>query len=178
MNTALRLPVAGLIAALTSCASPNQVTASPEEAPPVPQTNLAPSESADGPFRVGRWAKSGGGMQLMIVSLKRGAVADEAAVRPGDPAVVVTLKITNRSRTRFPLEELAVTSKLGEEGREAEEVFQGSYGQSLSGSLPPGRSSTSKYMFAAENRAELGRVAVYVSLGYEYKTVPFEGSIG
>lgn len=178
MNTALRLTVAGLIAALTGCASPDQVTVSPAEPPPAaPQTNLSPSKRADGVFPVGRWAKTDDGMQLMVVSLKRGAVADEAAVHAGDPAVVVTLKITNKSTARFPLEELAVTSKLGVDSREAEEVYQGPYGQTLTGSLPPGRSSTSRYMFAAEDADELDDVTVNVSLGHEYAVVPFEGSV-
>lgn len=128
--------------------------------------------------KVGQTATADDGVEFSVTRLQRGRVSDTAAGgRPGDPAVIVTVRVKNGSKARMDLSEIDVIARLGKDGREAEQVYQGDFAGSPSGTLPPGRTSTSRYMFAGKTSGELRTVSVELSPGWEYDSATFEGSV-
>jgi hypothetical protein len=142
----------------------------PSEAP-------SPSSTADDVTTVGSWGTAEDGVKIRVSKLGRGRVSDIASGgHPGDSGVVVTVQIENGGSHRLDLSQLRVEARLGVDGREADEVFQDGFGGTPDGSLAVGRTSTSRYMFAADSAAELKHVAIDVAPGYDYTPITYEGS--
>lgn len=169
-----------LVALLTVAGCTTGVTANP---PVVDETTLdaeASEETAEPEAsnitKVGESATAEDGVWFSVTRLQRSRVSDIASGgRPGNPAVIVTVKIRNGSKERLDLSQIDVAVRLGKDGREAEEVFQDDFSGTPTGSLAPGRTSTSKYMFAGKTAAELRTVSVELAPGWDYDSATFEG---
>src|SRR5581483_10304681 len=137
----------------------------------------SPSATADDVATVGNWTTFEDGVKIRVSKLKRGRVSDiSAGGHPGDPAVIVTVQVTNGGGHRLDLSDMRIEARLGSDGREADEVYQDNYGGTPDGSLAIGRTSTSSYMFAADSAAELKHVAIDVAPGGDYNPMTYEGS--
>lgn len=178
----MRKTLAGLAIAslaLTGCSAqiPSQASSEPgSNGQAEPESDSTGEDS--GVAKIGQWATADDGVKFRVSKITKGRVSDIAAGgRPGNPAVIATVQITNGSKQRVDLTALNISARLGTEGREAEQVFQEGFDGTPSGSLAPGRTSTSKYMFDAKSSAELKHVAIEVAPGYEYQTFTFEGGL-
>lgn len=126
--------------------------------------------------KVGEWATAEDGVEFTVLSLARSRVSDVAAGgRVGHPAVVVTVQIKNGSKDRLDLSQIDLSVRLGPDGRESEQVYQGDFAGTPDGTLAPKRKSTSRYLFDAKNVAELRTVSVELSPGWDYNSITFEG---
>ena len=165
--------------ALTGCAAPQETTAKAGSPPASAAQGGGAPEEGDGVTKVGTWAEAEDGIAFRVSKLKRAKVpALAAGGNPGDPAVVATVQIRNGSKSRFDMTLVDVQARLGEDGAQAEQVFTESYGDGFrSGTLPPGRTATAKFMFAASSAADLKTVAIEVTPGVlDYEPFSFEGS--
>lgn len=178
-----RLTAIAMLIALTACAAPQSNTITRQAPPTIRAQN--PS-SATGTFHqptadnniatIGDWATAKDGIEFRISEIARAKVpAISAGGKPGAPAVVVTIQIKNSSPDRFDLMFVHVVVRLGIDGREAEPVFGGDYHGGPDGSLPPGRTSTHRRMFAAENAEELSAVSIELEPGTGYESATWEG---
>lgn len=171
---------AALLLATGCGAGEKSVNTNPQNATPTQaETGQAtqPEPADDTTSTVGGvYAEASDGVKFRVKELGRGKVGPYAAGgTPGDPAVIVTVQIKNGGTKRLDLTEVSVIVRLGADGREAEQVFDEGFSGTPDGTLSPGRTSTHKYMFAAESAAELQDVQVELSPGWEYPSVTFEG---
>lgn len=183
LKAAVAATTAPLIAAalLATAACGIDATAELPTAQTSTQTSTQPTEPGDtaepGVARVGQWALADDGVRFRVSKLKRTKVGALAAGgHPGDPAVIATVQIDNRSTTRLDLNEVTVLVRLGSDGAEAEAVYQEDIDAGFTGSLPPGRKAQDKYMFAAAAPGDLDNVAVEVTLSYAHDPFTFEGA--
>lgn len=72
---------------------------------------------------------------------------------------------------------VTVTARLGADGIEAEQVFQDGVDGMFDGTIAPGRTATTRFMFAAEKAADLKTVSIEVNAGFEYESFTFEGGL-
>jgi Domain of unknown function (DUF4352) len=70
-----------------------------------------------------------------------------AGTHPGDPAVVLTVKVTNGTKKAFDTSLLGVNTKAGTDGAAADAIFDDSMGGGFSGTIVPGSSATAKFAF-------------------------------
>jgi hypothetical protein len=173
---AASLMLAGCGATAEKVASPPSPSYAAPAAQPAGSAEPSEPEQPD-VAAIGEWAKAEDGVRFRVSKLTRGRVSQYASGgHPGDPAVIVTVQVRNGSDHRLDLSLISVTARLGDDGREAEEVYQDSFMGSPSGSLSRGRTSTSRYMFAANKAGELKKVSLDVSPGFDYDSFTFEGS--
>lgn len=168
---------AALIGSMQTGTGPAPVTTESTES-----ADAAGEEASEPPSpstaKIGQWATADDGVEFRVSKLRRSAVSEIAAGgRPGNRAVAVTVQVKNGGSERLDLSALQVSVRLGKDGREAEEVFQDGYEGTPTGSLAPGRTSTSKYLFDAKSAAELKTVSVDVAPGFEYQSFTFEGGV-
>lgn len=166
-----------LAVALTGCAAPTDVTTKTSTKAGGGKSHSA-AKGDDNTTTVGHWATAADGITLRVWKLKRGRVSDVASGgHVGDPAVIVYVQIRNGSSKRFDLSLVQVEARIGADGQEAEEVFQDEFGEGFSGSLTPGRTVTQKFMFAAKKTADLKKVSIEVTPGFDYEGATFEGGL-
>lgn len=180
MIVAMVALLAGVLLA-GACTVPQETTAE-AGSPPVSAAQgggETGEPEGDGVTRVGTWAKAEDGISFRVSKLTRAKVpALAAGGNPGDPAVVATVQIRNGSKSRFDMTLVEVQARLGADGTQSEQVYADSYGDGFqSGTLPPGRTATAKFMFAASSKADLKKVSIEVTPGVlDYEPFSFEGS--
>ena len=128
--------------------------------------------------KVGAWAAAEDGVEFRVSKLAKGTVSDVAAGgKQGDPAVIVTVQMRNNGKVRFDMSEVSVSVRVGEDGQEAEQIYQEGVDDSFDGTLAPGRTATVRQMYGGKARSDLKVVSVEISPGYEYDSFTFEGGI-
>lgn len=170
--------LAGLV--LAGCAAPTKVStnASPPPASSGTDTGGGGGDERSNVTTVGQWATAEDGIAFRVSKLKRGRVSQYAyGGRPGDPAVVATVQFRNRGTSRFDTTMIDVQARVGVDGVEAEQVFDHRFGDGFTGTLAPGRTATTEFMFAAAKVSDLARVSVEVTPGLEYDSATFEGGV-
>ncbi|MFD0902311.1 hypothetical protein [Actinomadura sediminis] len=164
----------------TACAAPQEVSTEPG----APAAADAGGDSPEAPApesqvtKVGTWATADDGIAFRVSKLKKSTVGALASGgRPGDPAVVATIQFRNGSKRQFDATMVTVTARLGADGVEAEQVFQEGTDGMFDGTISPGRTATTTFMFAAEKTADLKAVSIEVNPGFEYESFQFEGGL-
>lgn len=175
------LITAAAVAALTLAGCAPVESRSEPAAPPGASSTDSPSKGGGGDDRtakVGQWVKSDDGLRWTVVKLSASRVGQYAAGgHPGDPAVIVSVKIVNGGQHRLDLSLVQVTARVGTDGQGTEEVFDGEKYGVPSGTLAPGRTVSARYAFAADKRSDLEHVSIEVSPGLEYESGTFEGVV-
>lgn len=163
----------------TSCAAPKNVSTEPGA--PVAEAEAGgdePAEPESQVTKIGTWANADDGIAFRVSSLKRGKIDEWAAGgTPGNPAAVATIQFRNGSKKQFDTSMITVSARLGADGVEAEQVFQDGFDGMFDGTIAPGRTATTKFMFAAEDTAALKAISIEVSAGFEYESFQFEGGL-
>lgn len=118
------------------------------------------------------------GLRVQVLSAKRFTPSDTAAgAQPGQTGVKVAVRITNGTSATVDLALVQVELQAGNDGVEAEQVYdtEQGIGSGFNGSVAPNRNATASFGFAV-NRADLSKLNVQVTPGFNYQTSIFEGS--
>ncbi|HWU08780.1 MAG TPA: DUF4352 domain-containing protein [Streptomyces sp.] len=94
--------------------------------------------------------------------------ADEFAVghTKGNSAYTVSVVIENKGKEKFDATLVGVDARAGQDGVNAEQIFDGTIGEGFTGTVLPGRKITAKYAFDAP--ADARNLTVEVSPGFEW----------
>ncbi|MDN3293116.1 DUF4352 domain-containing protein [Streptomyces ficellus] len=91
----------------------------------------------------------------------------------GNKAYEVTIVIENAGKERFDTSTVTVSARAGEDGVNAEEIFDGdTYGTGFQGTVMPGKKATVKYAFDAPATAK--NLTVEVTPGFDYNASQWE----
>jgi hypothetical protein len=94
-----------------------------------------------------------------------------AGGRPGDPAIIVTVRLTAGHST-LDASDLSVDANAGPDGAQLDSVYDTSI-DNPSGSLPPGRSGTYKFEFDVQQHSWAKRLIITVTPGFDYDAATF-----
>lgn len=115
------------------------------------------------------------GLKVTLVSLKRGTVPQIAAGgNPGDPAVIVKVKIKNDSDSKIDVSQMSIDVRVGADGDSTQQTFTGD-SSNPEGTLAKGRSYTHEAMFAAKSGFK--KVAVDVAPTWNHTPALFEDEL-
>lgn len=115
------------------------------------------------------------GVKVTLVSLKRGTVPQIAAGgNPGDPAVIVKVKIENDSDRKIDVSQMSIDVRVGADGDSTQQTFTED-SSNAEGTLAKGRSYTHEAMFAAKK--EFKKVAVDVTPTWNHGPALFEDQL-
>jgi hypothetical protein len=159
---------------VTGCGSiPANIT---ETSIPLPMEGDSGSPTQDRePGKVGSTWRFDDGVDVKLVKISRSTIPQiSSGGSPGDPAVVVTVKITNGSRNRLDISLLSIKVRTGTNGDETEQSFAEGF-SNPDGLLAKERSYTYKAMFAADKPFK--KVAVDVTPTWDYSPAQFEGML-
>lgn len=167
------------IGMVTACAAPQDVSTEPGAPVAADAGGDADEAAPDSQVtKVGTWATATDGIAFRVSKLKKATVGQYAAGgKPGGPAVVATIQFRNGSKQQFDTSMIYVTARVGDAGIEADAVFQDGIDGMFDGTIAPGRTATTKFMFAAEKAADLKTVSIEVNPGFEYESFQFEGGL-
>ncbi|MFB4423875.1 DUF4352 domain-containing protein [Streptomyces sp. QL37] len=100
--------------------------------------------------------------------------ADEFAIghTKGNSAWTVSVVIENKGKEKFDAALVSVDARAGEDGVNAEQIFDGKVGEGFSGTVLPGRRITAKYAFDAP--ADAKNLTVEVGPGFEWDASQWE----
>lgn len=118
------------------------------------------------------------GVAIEVTKTKVRKISELAAGgRPGEPMVVFTIKVTNKSDQNLDGDLLSVDATYGKDGENADTVFDSSnIGDTISGTINKGRSKTGAYAFAVPKKGQ-SDVRLEVAPGFDYESVTFSGSV-
>jgi hypothetical protein len=110
----------------------------------------------------------------ITVSAAKPYTPDEYAVghTKGNKAYEITVQIENGSKAKFDTVQIGVTALAGEDGVQAEEIYDDTHGSAFSGTVLPGRKATAKYAFDAP--ADAKNLIVEVSPDITYEATQWE----
>jgi hypothetical protein len=140
---------------------------------PAPTEGLSPKNS--GPIKFGQTFAYEDGLKVSVTNAQRGNVSDDdIAGSPGDPKVIVTVKITNGTRKNFGTNEVQVTLTYGTYGVQGEALY-GYIG--FEGTIAKGGSLTAKFDYAIKGTRNLDYLLVEVTpSSWEHEPAIFEGA--
>ena len=128
-----------------------------------------------GPAKFGQSFTYEDGLKVTVTEVKRGTVnSDDWEGNPGDPKVIVTVKITNGTTHKVRADEAGVQLYYGSQGDVAENLYN--Y-EGFTGTISKGRSRTGKYDFALPNKTALKSITVEVEPSFDHESAIFEGSV-
>ncbi|MEU0133502.1 DUF4352 domain-containing protein [Streptomyces sp. NPDC006296] len=90
----------------------------------------------------------------------------------GNRAYVVSVVIENKSGEKFDTTLVGVDARAGEDGVNAEQIFDDEVGEGFTGTLRPGRKMTAKYAFDAP--ADAANLTVEVAPGIDWDASQWE----
>ncbi len=178
------IPLAAAALALTLAGCVPISSKADPAAPPVSATGGGSSAAAtsggdDRTAKIGESIRAEDGIIWTVTKLAVTHVSQEASGgHPGDPALVVYIRIKNGGEHRLDLTMVQVAVRTGEDGDDTEQVFDIDAGlDGFEGTLAPGRTASTKYAFAANSRNDLRKVSIEVTPGFDYESGTFEGGI-
>lgn len=125
--------------------------------------------------KVGEVWKYDDGVEVQLTKIESANVPEiSAGGHPGDPAVIVTVKVTNNSDGKLDMSQLGIEVRTGADGIETDRVFAGNF-DNADGTLAKGRSYTFRAMYAADKSFK--KVAVDVSPTWEHTAAQFEDEL-
>ncbi|MFI2783329.1 DUF4190 domain-containing protein [Streptomyces sp. ALB3] len=94
--------------------------------------------------------------------------ADEFAIghTKGNSAYTVSVVIENKGKEKFDATLVSVDARAGEDGVNAEQIFDGKVGEGFTGTVLPGKKITAEYAFDAP--ADAGNLTVEVTPGFDW----------
>jgi len=117
------------------------------------------------------------GVEAKITKVEHRKISDNGAGgRPGEPMVVLTFKVTNKSNQNLDGDLFSADVTYGKDGEPAESVFDLGVGEGISGTVGKGRSKSGEYAYAIPTKQQ-GDVLVEVSPGFDYSSGVFAGSV-
>jgi hypothetical protein len=104
----------------------------------------------------------------VTVSAPTAYTADEFAIghTKGNSAYTVSVVIENKGKEKFDATLVTVDARAGDDGVNAEQIFDGKVGESFTGTVLPGKKITAQYAFDAP--ADAGNLTVEVSPGFDW----------
>jgi hypothetical protein len=137
------------------------------------------SDGDDRTAKIGEWIRAADGLTWTVTKISATRVSQWAAGgHPGDPALVVSVRIKNGTKHRIDLTQVQVSVRTGADGDDAEQVFDVDAGwDGFDGTLAPGRTASAKCAFAVDSRKALRQVAIEVAPGFDYESGTFEGGV-
>ncbi|MGW0121103.1 DUF4352 domain-containing protein [Streptomyces sp. NPDC003327] len=94
----------------------------------------------------------------------------------GNKAYQVTVVIENAGKEKFDGALFTLEARAGQEGVNAEQIFDGKVGEGFNGTVLPGKKATATYAFSTPAAAK--NLTVEVSPGFEYDSSQWELKIG
>jgi hypothetical protein len=175
----IALTVVGAVLALAGCAPVEAAKTEPAAPPTASSSSAEHSGGDDRTAAIGQWVKSEDGVRWSVTKLGVTHISQYASGgHPGDPALVVYVKIRNDSKHRVDLTLMTVTARTGADGNDTEQVFDVDAGfDNPDGTLAPGRTASMKSAFAVASRKDLKKVSIEVQPGFDYESGTFEGGI-
>lgn len=104
----------------------------------------------------------------VTVSAPTAYTADEFAIghTKGNSAYTVSVVIENKGKEKFDATLASVDARAGQDGVDAEQIFDGAVGEGFSGTVLPGKKITAEFAFDAPADAE--NLTVEVSPGFDW----------
>lgn len=135
----------------------------------------APSQKGQEPGPAGSTWLFDDGLRVTLMSIKRGTVPSiSAGGSPGDPAVIVKVKIKNGSDKKIDVSQMTIDVRVGSDGESTEQTFTEGF-SNTEGTLASGRSYTYEAMFAAKDKFK--KVAVDVAPTWSHSPALFEDEL-
>ena len=175
----IALTIIVTVLALAGCGPVESATTEPAAPPAASSSSTDRAGGDDRTADIGQWVKSEDGVSWSVTKLAVTHVSQYASGgHPGDPALVVYVKVKNGSKHRVDLTQMTVTARTGTDGNDTEQVFDVDAGfDNPDGTLAPGRTASTKFAFAVGSRKDLKKVSVEVQPGVDYESGTFEGGI-
>ncbi|MFJ8753561.1 DUF4352 domain-containing protein [Streptomyces sp. NPDC102441] len=131
------------------------------------------AEGKDDTLRQGDSAAYDDGLEI-TVNAPAAYTADEFAIghTKGNSAWTVSVVIENKGKEKFDAALVSVDARAGEDGVNAEQIFDGKVGEGFTGTVLPGRKITAKYAFDAP--ADARNLNVEVGPGFEWDASQWE----
>ncbi|MEU0300078.1 DUF4352 domain-containing protein [Streptomyces sp. NPDC006175] len=131
------------------------------------------TEGKDDTLRQGDSAAYDDGLEI-TVNAPAPYTADEFAIghTKGNSAYTVSVVIENKGKEKFDAALVSVDARAGEDGVNAEQIFDGKVGEGFSGTVLPGKKITAKYAFDAP--ADAKNLTVEVGPGFEWDASQWE----
>lgn len=131
------------------------------------------TEGKDDVLRQGDSAVYDDGLEI-TVGAPAAYTADEFAVghTKGNSAWTVSVVIENKGKEKFDTALVGVDARAGEDGVDAEQIFDGQIGEGFTGTVLPGKKITAKFAFDAP--ADAGNLTVEVSPGFDWDASQWE----
>ncbi|MEV7104418.1 DUF4352 domain-containing protein [Streptomyces atroolivaceus] len=125
------------------------------------------TEGEDDILRAGGSAAYDDGLEV-TVGAPAPYTADEFAIghTKGNSAYTVSVVIENKGKEKFDATLVAVDARAGEDGVNAEQIFDGTIGEGFTGTVLPGKKITAKYAFDAP--ADAKNLTVEVGPGFDW----------
>ncbi|CAM5530044.1 DUF4352 domain-containing protein [Streptomyces atroolivaceus] len=125
------------------------------------------TEGEDDILRAGDSAVYDDGLEV-TVGAPAPYTADEFAIghTKGNSAYTVSVVIENKGKEKFDATLVAVDARAGEDGVNAEQIFDGRIGEGFTGTVLPGKKITAKYAFDAP--ADAKNLTVEVGPGFDW----------
>ncbi|MFH8760717.1 DUF4352 domain-containing protein [Streptomyces atroolivaceus] len=125
------------------------------------------TEGEDDILRAGDSAAYDDGLEV-TVGAPAPYTADEFAIghTKGNSAYAVSVVIENKGKEKFDATLVAVDARAGEDGVNAEQIFDGKIGEGFTGTVLPGKKITAKYAFDAP--ADAKNLTVEVGPGFDW----------
>lgn len=193
-KTAVLAVLAGLGALLFGCAAPTDSTtgtapvasAPATEAPAASATPVAvettepPAESNDTSRIGGAWVTYESGMAVKVTRAKVYSPSDGAiGAKAGERGVAVTVSIRNGTTAPFDATLASVKLSYGEDGIEAEQIYDSGkgYGGGFEGSIARGKTKTVSIAFAVPTKF-LKSLTIEVAPNWDSDSAFFAGGAG
>ena len=135
-----------------------------------------PSQPTDdkAPVAIGRPFAYDDGLTVAITGTQRSTIShDGMAGQPGDPRLIVTVKISNGTKSNFGTEEAIMNVSYGKNGDQAEELY--TY-DGFSGTIPRGRARSAKFDYLIKDKNGFGDLIIEVTPDWEHGPAIFQGA--
>jgi hypothetical protein len=121
----------------------------------------------------GSTAVFGSGLKITVSAPKTYRPSEFAAGHTeGNKAYAVDVVVQNDSKEKFDAVLVMPTARAGEDGVEAEAVFDGEVGGSFDGSLLPGKKATEKFVYSVP--ADAKTLTVEIQPGFDFDSTHWE----
>ena len=114
------------------------------------------------------------GLEASVTSARRSMIPPfTAGGNPGDPMVIVTVKIKNDRKKSFDTDIVSVNLAYGASGKPAKSVLVPGM-EGLSGTIAKGRSQSAEYAFAVPKKS-MNKIVIVINRGLKYGPAIFAG---
>lgn len=117
------------------------------------------------------------GLKIQVSKIDTAKAGEYAmGAKPGASVLVLTVKITNGTKTVIDPALLTAALTYGADGTEVEQVFDGDLGGGFSAKIAPGKSASAEFGYSVP-KAGYGSVTFDVSPDFERESALFSGPV-